>query len=55
MEMPKILYVILDRDDEGNEYPVAHATIDEIFNPNNEIIGIYELKKMMLFRKGKKE
>lgn len=52
MNLPETIYVIIDKDENGIEYPVAHEKIEEIMSPNNEIVGIYELKEMALLHKG---
>lgn len=53
MNLPKIIYVFIDKDDDG-EYLVAHETINEISPINAMLIGIYELKEMYLMKKEEK-
>lgn len=52
MNLPKVVYVFMDRDDEGREYPVAHETVEEISPAHSILIGVYELKETVLLAKG---
>lgn len=54
MNLPKIIYVFIDKDDDG-EYLIAHETINEISPINVMLIGIYELKEMYLMGKENKD